>query len=209
MISRVLKGLALSAAILVPASLAACGQATNPKLPTLFLVGDLPAETAAPVFDPAHLNVIAAPAAGQTTRAFIHSGSWDKTLERLKTGDFVLIDFAPRDMSSDDRASATRTLEGIGDGTFDYLDPGTQKLELVHSYGWYLRRMVVDVVNHGGIPVLCASPGGPADATTWARAIATEQRVPLVDLAAANSNLRQALEAVQPDPLAPYLKPGH
>jgi rhamnogalacturonan acetylesterase len=143
-------------------------------------------------------------------------------LAQVKPGDLVLLEFAPAALSPADKASATRTLQGIGDGTFDYLDPGTQKIELVHSYGWYLRRMVVDTINHGASPILCSPPAAAQTsaitptaaeptAADWTRAIATEQRIPFVDLTAGGGELtpptlRAGLEALQPDPLAPYLK---
>ena len=204
----------------------------NPKLPTLFVVGDLAEESLRNVFDGGHLNLQTSSAAGRTTRSYINSGDWDKLLGQVKPGDFVLIEFAPTAISAADKAGASRALQGIGDGTFDYLDPGTQKVELVHSYGWYLRRMVVDTINHGASPILCSppasaqnarsqrtliSPNGaePADsqstAAAWTQAIAVEQRVPFVDLsgsgtAVTGGSLRSGLEALQPDPLAPYLQ---
>ena len=204
----------------------------NPRLPTLFLVGDLPAESVTPLFDATHLNVAVSPALGRTTRAYINSGDWDKLLSQVKPGDFILLDFVPTTLSAADKASATRTLQGIGDGTFEYLDPGTQKLELVHSYGWYLRRMVVDTINHGASPILCSPPASasnpasertlispnsaePADSqptpAAWSKAIATEQHVPFLDLTTSQASitpdtLKSALTTLQPDPLAPYLK---
>jgi hypothetical protein len=212
------------------ASLAQSAQdasALNPRLPTLFLAGDLApnAQVPAPLstlFDTAHLNLVASPAAGRTTRAYINSGDWDRLLAAMKPGDFVLIEFTPNLLSGGDKDAAIRTLQGIGDGTFDYLDPGTRKLELVHTYGWYLRRMVVDVINRGASPILCSPPApGQTAAITpttaeptagdWTRAIAMEQRIPFVDLTAAGPTpsaptLRVGLQALQPDPLAPFLK---
>ena len=198
----------------------------NSKLPTLFLVGDLASSLqAAPLstlFDSAHLSLVSAASSGRTTRAYINSGDWDKLLTRVKPGDFVLIEFGPTTLSGGDKDAAARTLQGIGDGTFDYLDPATQKVELVHSYGWYLRRMVVDVINHGASPILCSPPtSGQTTAVTpasaepiagdWTRAIAVEQRIPFVDLTTAGptldtSTLRAGLEALHPDPLGPFLK---
>jgi hypothetical protein len=216
--------LATAASLAQPANDA---PAADPKLPTLFLVGDLASSSQAlaplsALFDTAHLNLAASPSAGRTTRAYINSGDWEKLLARMKPGDFVLIEFAPAILSGGDKDAAIRTLQGIGDGTFDYLDPGTQKVELVHSYGWYLRRMVVDVIDHGASPILCSPPAsGQTTAVTptsaeptagdWSRAIAMEQRIPFVDLTAAGptldaSALRAGLQALQSDPLQPFLK---
>lgn len=195
----------LLCALSLSSALTAYGQGT-PRLPNLFLVGDLPAGVDSG-FNPATIHVQQSQANDMTTREYLRSGRWDQVLAGMKPGDFVVLDFGADNVSAQDRADATRTLAGFGDGTFDYLDPGTHKLELVHSYGWYLRRMVVDVVNHGGTPLLCA---GPANADTpgaadWARYIATEQRVPLVPVSADGRGLVQGLRATQPDPLGPYL----
>ncbi len=232
MTSSVRRALVLASALIFVAATPAQTTAVNPKLPTLFVVGDLPEESLRGVFDAAHLNLQTSSAAGRTTRSYIHSGEWDKLLGQVKPGDFILIEFAPTAVPAADKAAASRTLQGIGDGTFDYLDPGTQKLELVHSYGWYLRRMVVDTINHGASPILCSppasaqSPGSqrtlispntaePADsqstAAAWTSAIAMEQRVPFLDLSASGAavsadSLRNGLEALQADPLGPYLQ---
>ncbi len=214
--------IAIASCVYASCVLPAQQSALNAKLPTLFLVGDVPTGAASGVFDAAHLNVVASAAGGRTTRGYINSGEWDRVLAEVKPGDTVLLEFAPATLSDADKTAATRTLNGIGDGTFDYLDPGTQKLELVHSYGWYLRRMVVDTINHGASPILCSPPGATQTAAIgatsaepvaadWTKAIATEQRVPFVDLTSAGLEitpgvLRAGLEALQPDPLGPYLK---
>ena len=222
------RSIALASALIFASPVLAQTAPANPKLPTLFVVGDLPSDATGNVFDSAHLNVQTSSASGQTTRSYINSGSWDKLLNQIKPGDFVLIEFAPTTLSAADKAAATRILQGIGDGTFDYLDPGTQKLELVHSYGWYLRRMVVDTINHGASPILCSPPamesagsqrtlisasaGAASDpqptAATWTEAIATEQRVPFVNLSSSGTvtaeSLKAGLQALRPDPLEPY-----
>ncbi len=205
--------MAVASSVFAAGVLPAQQAAPNPKLPTVFVVGDVVG--VAGVFDTGHLNVVASASGGRTTRGYINSGEWDKVLGQVKPGDVVLLEFAPATLPEADKAAATRTLQGIGDGTFDYLDPGTQKVELVHSYGWYLRRMVVDTINHGASPILCSPPGvtqtaaigataaEPA-AADWTKAIATEQRVPFVDLAS-GASLRAGLEALPDDPLGPYL----
>ena len=193
----------------------------NPNRPTLFLVGDLASLPIQNAFDSNKLKLVDSPANGQTTRTYINSGVWDQLAAQIKPGDFVLIGFkpgtdaSPGKLRTDARAAATLTFDSTGDSTFDYTDPETHKLEPIHSYAWYLRKFVVDSINHGANPLLCypptpadqptRSPGNPFLARpSWIiKAIATEQRVPFVDLS--TQTIRPALEALQPDPLAPYL----
>ena len=127
--------------------------------PTLFLVGDFySAQNLQSIFAPNLLHTVYSPADGQTSRSYLNSGAWDALLPQMEPGDFVLIEFNPDNTTEEDKSAARRTLEGDGDGTFDYLDPGTHKLELIHSYGWYLRKLVVDVINRGANPILCSAP---------------------------------------------------
>ncbi|ADW69197.1 SGNH/GDSL hydrolase family protein [Granulicella tundricola] len=182
------------------------GQASapNPNRPSLFLVGDLSSSSVGDTFDPNRIKLVESGAVGQTSRAYIKSGAWDQLAGQIKPGDFVLIEFNPEGQGGQDHDDAQRTLKGMGDGTFDYLDPGTKKLELVHSYGWYLRKIVVDAINHGANPILCSPLAGAKDgAGDWTKAIATEQRIPFVDLS--GTGVKGGLVALKADPLAAYL----
>ena len=180
----------------------------TPQIPALILVGELPVTAVQDGFDGKKIHLQQSLSTGQTTRTYVNSGAWDRILGQLHPGDLVVLDFGSDNLPAQDKNDAARTLAGFGDGTFDYLDPGTKKVELVHSYGWYLRRMVVDVINHGGVPMLCAGPANPANpgAADWARYIATEQRVTLVPLTADGQGFVSGLQTLTPDPLAPYLK---
>jgi hypothetical protein len=214
--------------LLLVAALPLAGQAPvqaakpNPNRPTLFLVGDLPSASGQDAFDLDLIKLVDSPANGQTTRTYINSGAWDQLAAQIKPGDFVLIGFkpgtdaSPAKLGTDARAAATLTFQSAGDSTFDYMDPDTHALEHIHSYAWYLRKFVVDAINHGANPMLCYPPT-PADPANrfpnnpylahpaWIiKAIATEQRIPFVDLAS-GAPLRAGLEALHDDPLAPYL----
>src|SRR5687767_12233877 len=74
----------------------------NPKLPTLFVVGDSTArnnangaqgwgDPFAGYFDTTRINVANRAMAGRSSRTFITEGRWDKVLGEMKAGDFVLI----------------------------------------------------------------------------------------------------------------------
>lgn len=105
--------------------------------------------------------------AGTSSRTFITNGVWEKALmkkgmwdtvySKLKKGDYVAIQFGHNDASLlDDTARARGTLPGIGDGTKEIYNPITGKQEIVHSYGWYLRKMVTDIKGKDATPIICS-----------------------------------------------------
>jgi rhamnogalacturonan acetylesterase len=171
----------------------------NPGRPALFLVGGFEAKSVADTFDANRIKVVESTSSGRTSRAYLNSGVWEQVTSQIKPGDFVLIDFQPDTVSANAQSASNRTLPGSGDDTVDYRDPATNKLELVHSFGWYLRKLVVEAINHGAVPILCSS--GPSGRSAM-KEIAVEQRIPFLDL---SGGLRKGLEMVKPDPLEPYL----
>lgn len=203
--SNLLRGVLCCLVLVCPVVARAQG---SPRVPTLFLVGDLSVSSVQNQFATDKIHLQESLSGNMTTREYVHSGAWDTLLAKIQSGDFVVMDFGPDDVSGRDRRDATRTLAGFGDGTFDYLNPGTNKIELVHSYGWYLRRMVVDVINRGGSPLLCAGPADPEKpgAGDWARYIANEQRIPLVPVRPDGHGLVEGLRSLPVDPVAPFLK---
>src|SRR5438445_193493 len=77
----------------------------NPRLPTLFLVGDSTVrnghadgangqwgwgEPLVDYFDPSKINVVNRAIGGRSSRTYITEGHWDDTLALMKSGDVVL-----------------------------------------------------------------------------------------------------------------------
>jgi rhamnogalacturonan acetylesterase len=98
------------------------------KLPTLFVVGDSTANNNAnggkgwgdpfvAFFDTSKLNVLNRARAGRSSRTFLTEGLWDKVLEDLKAGDFVLIQFGHNDGGPLDTGRARGSLPGLGEET--------------------------------------------------------------------------------------------
>jgi rhamnogalacturonan acetylesterase len=94
----------------------------NPKLRTIFVVGDSTANNNAnggqgwgdpfvSYFDLTKVNVVNRARAGRSSRTFITEGLWDNVLSEMKP-------------------------------------------EVVHTYGWYLRRMISDTKAKGAIPIV-------------------------------------------------------
>jgi lysophospholipase L1-like esterase len=181
----------------------------NPALPTLFLTGDSTVrngradgangqwgwgEPIVDLFDAARINVVNRAVGGLSSRTFLTQGWWDRTLALIKPGDFVLIQFGHNDSGPlDDAARARGTLPGVGGESRDVDNPLTMKRETVHTYGWYLRKIVADARARGATPILCTLVPRKiwkdgrivrdADSyAAWARAVAASEKVPLIDL---------------------------
>ena len=138
----------------------------NPKLPTLWIAGDSTAANGGPnatgwgvpfptYLDPAKINVVNAARGGRSSRTFITEGLWDQILAKLKPGDFVLIQFGHNDAGAINDASRARgSLRSLGEETEQIDNLLTKKPETVHTYGWYVRRMIADVKAKGATPVV-------------------------------------------------------
>ncbi len=94
---------------------------------------------------------------GRSSRTFITEGRWDKILQTLKKGDFVMMQFGHNDGSPlDDTARARGTIKGIGEDSVEIYNPIRKMKETVHSYGWYMRRFINEAKDKGAIPIICS-----------------------------------------------------
>jgi lysophospholipase L1-like esterase len=95
--------------------------------------------------------------AGRSTRTFIKEKRWDKVLSTLKPGDFVMMQFGHNEGSRPDTSKAgyRGVLRGTGDETVDLLWKDSTH-EIVHTYGWYLKKMVQDAKAKGAVPIICS-----------------------------------------------------
>jgi lysophospholipase L1-like esterase len=172
--------------------------------PTLVLVGDSTVhnnsrgqqgwgEPLAALFDSVRINVTNCAMGGRSSRSFQTEGRWDKALELLHPGDFVLIQFGHNDGGSLDDGRDRTSLKGIGDETRVVTNKVGGKVETVHTYGWYLRKYIADARARGATPILCTlvprkiwKDGKVVRATEtyarWAREVAKAEKVELIDL---------------------------
>ena len=139
----------------------------NPKLPTLFIVGDSTLRSDAPLrgwgqelaqfFDPKKINVVNRAIGGRSSRTFQYEGRWDKVLAELKKGDFVLIQFGHNDVGKyDDPAAKDRgSIHSEGEETAEVTRLDGKK-EAVHTFGWYLRKYGNDVKAKGATAIFCS-----------------------------------------------------
>ena len=124
-------------------------------LPTLHLVGDSTVrsggkagmwgwgERIAPFFDASKINVVNHALGGRSTRTFFTEGRWQKVLDVLRPGDFVLIQFGHNDQGRiGDPANKGRAAgSGTGEETVADTRPDGS-IEAVHTFGWYMATFV-------------------------------------------------------------------
>jgi rhamnogalacturonan acetylesterase len=146
----------------------AAAAAGDYNLPTLFIVGDSTVKTGTKdqmgwgdplikLFDAARIKVENHAIGGRSSRTFQTEGRWDKILAKAKPGDFVLIQMGHNDGGAlDDPKRARGSLPGIGDETREIDNPITKMKEVVHTYGWYLRKYLADAKAKGMTPILCS-----------------------------------------------------
>ena len=141
--------------------------ANNNALPTFYIVGDSTVrsgggsgnwgwgERIAPFFDTNKINVVNRAIAGRSARTFFTEGRWQKVLDALKPGDFVIIQFGTNDGGRiGDPANKHRADgKGIGDETVEDMMPnGTN--EIVHTFGWYMANFVTTGQAKGATVIL-------------------------------------------------------
>ncbi|AWW33188.1 rhamnogalacturonan acetylesterase [Echinicola strongylocentroti] len=108
-------------------------------------------------FDSTKLEVSNQAMAGRSTRTFVKEGRWQRVLDDLKPGDFVMMQFGHNEGSKPDttRAGYRGVLRGTGDETVELTWPdGTE--ETVHTYGWYLKKFVTEAKKKGATPIICS-----------------------------------------------------
>lgn len=175
----------------------------SPQLPTLFVVGDSTARNSAAgaqgwgdafgqYFDPAKITVLNRARAGRSSRTFVTEGLWDGVLKGMKAGDFVLIQFGHNDGGPVDTGRARASLPGVGEETQEVTTADGAK-EVVHAYGWYLRKMVADAKAKGATPIVLSLTvrnlwkdgrveRGSGQFGAWVADVAKAQGVAFVDL---------------------------
>jgi lysophospholipase L1-like esterase len=132
--------------------------------PTVYIIGDstiakdggLIEGWGVPVvtfFDTTKISIENEARGGRSSRTFRYEGLWQKVLDRLQPGDYVLMQFGHNDGGKVDGEKYRASLKGIGNETQEVtrLD-GTK--ETVHTYGWYMRKYIDEAKAKGAIPVV-------------------------------------------------------
>lgn len=115
-------------------------------------------------FDTTRISIQNLAIGGRSSRTFISDGRWDRILAVLKKGDYVIMQFGHNDASPlDDTARARGTIEGIGEDSLEIYNPIRKKKEIVHSYGWYMRKFVNETKARGAVAIVCS----PVPRNNW------------------------------------------
>jgi lysophospholipase L1-like esterase len=146
--------------------------APDPSLPTLWLVGDSTmkvgtpgqrgwGDEVAPYFDLKKINVVNEAIGGRSSRTYQNEGRWDALLPMIQKGDFVIVEFGHNDggpinekppVTASTRARGT--IKGVGEETQEVDNILTHKHEVVHTFGWYMRKYVTDIQARGATPIV-------------------------------------------------------
>ena len=197
--------------------------------PTLYIIGDSTVrntnrpqcgwgEMIGELLDTTKISISNQAMAGRSTRTFIKEKRWEKVLSTLKKGDYVIMQFGHNEGSKPDtsRAGYRGVLRGTGDETVS-LTWKDSSIEVVHTYGWYLRKFIRDAKEKGATPIVCSmiprnqwTDGkvrlADKDFGKWAKEIAESEGVAFIDL---NSITAEKYNAMGPDEVAKLFHKDH
>lgn len=141
---------------------------------------------------------------GTSSRTFRTLGKWEPVFEKLKPGDFLLMQFGHNDAGNlNDNSRARGTIKGIGEESEEIDNMLTKKHEVVHSYGWYMRQYIQEAKVKGVIPIIMSPiprndwkdgkvPRNNTDSYGfWAKQVAKSENIQFIDL---NEKLASAME---------------
>lgn len=146
--------------------------------------------------------------AGRSTRTFIKEKRWERVISAIQPGDFLIMQFGHNEGSKPDtsRAGYRGVLRGIGEDSviLNWVDTLT---EVVHSYGWYLRKFVREAKAKSAVIVICSMiprnqwvdgkvKRAGNDFGKWAKEIAEQEAAYFVDL---NSITADKYDSMGPD----------
>lgn len=172
----------------------------------------------APYFDTTKISVENHAIGGRSSRTFLTEGRWEKILQNLKRGDYVMMQFGHNDGGPlDDMARARGSIRGIGEESKAIYNPIRKKEEVVYTYGWYLRNYIRDAKAKGAIPIVCSPiPRNQwkegkvvrsADSYSgWAAKVAKEEGAHFIDL---NEKVAARYEAMGTDAVKVFFPVDH
>jgi lysophospholipase L1-like esterase len=180
----------------------------NHALPSLFLIGDSTVRNGqgngadaqwgwgdllAPYFNTSKISVVNRALGGTSSRTF-YRDQWPRVMARLKPGDFVIMQFGHNDGGAiNDTNRARGTIKGVGDATQEIDNLITKKHEVVHSFGWYEKQMILEARTKGATPMVCSLiphntwkngivVRNKNDYAGWAGEVARSKNAPFLDI---------------------------
>lgn len=147
-----------------------------------------------PHFDHERLVVENRALGGRSSRTYLTEGLWGRSLDALREGDYVLMQFGHNDGGQMFEGTRPRaSIKGNGDETRKGVVEQTGAAETVHSYGWYLRRYIADAKAKGAVPIVLSPvprniwrdgkvARASGDYGKWAREAAEQAGAAFIDL---------------------------
>ena len=157
--------------------------------------------------DTSRVNLVNRAVGGLSSRTFITGGFWQRALNMMKPGDYLLLQFGHNDAAAlNDDSRARGTIRGVSEAYQDINNMLTGKDERVHSYGWYLRKMIGEARARGITPIICSPvprkkwqedglkiARAENSYPTWAQQVARQSRSHFIDLHSLVSTEYEAL----------------
>lgn len=169
------------------------------------------------LFDTTRITVENHAMAGRSARTFLDEGRWDKVYDALQPGDYVIMQFGHNDGGDINTGKARGELHGSGDESKVFRMVAKGRNQVVYTYGWYIRKFIMDALEKGAIPVVLSHTprnkwhdglieSNASSFGLWAREAADRAGAFFIDLNAISGAKFQELG---PDGSAPYFKNDH
>lgn len=144
---------------------------TTIRKPTLYIIGDSTVRNGAgkgnnglwgwgdciaPSFDTTKIHIENHARGGRSSRTYITEGLWDQVVSQIKPGDYLIMQFGHNDGGSLDTGRARASLHGNGEETKSIIVKATGKPEVVHTYGWYIRKYIAEARAKGAEVIVCS-----------------------------------------------------
>lgn len=197
--------------------------------PTLYIIGDSTVrntnrpqcgwgEKIGELLDTTRISVSNQAMAGRSTRTFVKEKRWERVINAIKPGDYLVMQFGHNEGSKPDtnKAGYRGVLRGTGEETVELTWPDSSK-ETVHTYGWYLRKFVTEAKAKGAIPIICSMiprnqfvdgkvKRADNDYGKWAREVAEATGAFFIDL---NAITADKYDAMGPEKVKEFFPGDH
>ena len=206
------------------------GATRRPGIPMLFTIGDSTVKNKdrddemwgwgsviAGQFDPEKITVENHAMAGRSARTFLDEGRWEKVYKALQPGDFVIMQFGHNDLGDINVGKARGELWGYGPDSKVFKMEKTGINQVIYTFGWYLRKFIMDAQEKGAIPVVVSHTprnkwkNGIIESNAeglgeWTRQVALQTGAYFVDL---NRLSGQMLQEIGPEKTPAYFRNDH
>ncbi len=106
-------------------------------------------------FDTTRIKIENKALGGTSSRTFQTRHLWDSVLMKIKAGDYLLVQFGHNDGGPlDDTSRARGNIRGNGEESREVYNPIMKKNEVVHTYGWYIRKYIKDAKAKGAVAIV-------------------------------------------------------